>query len=213
MSAGGPAAGRTYGGVGAEERRGARRERLVAAGLELYGRDGYAATTIASVCREAGLNERYFYESFGGREDLLAAVYDHVIARVMDRVLAAVGDAGADPAARARAGLTAFVETLDLDRRLARIQLIEVVGVSPALEQRRREIMHRFAGLIAASAPPAEAGARTESDLALSAMALVGATNELVIDFVQGSLDVSRDRLVAHLASLYLAAAAVSSQD
>src|SRR3954468_8883804 len=41
---------RVYGGRSAADRRAERRERLLAAGLELIGNDGYAATSIEKLC-------------------------------------------------------------------------------------------------------------------------------------------------------------------
>ena len=35
-----------------------------------------------SICSEAGLTERYFYESFANSEDLLCVVYEHVNQRI-----------------------------------------------------------------------------------------------------------------------------------
>src|ERR1700756_1470513 len=80
------ATSRPYGGVPAEARREERRERLIEAAIELFGRDGYRTATIESVCRECGLAKRYFYESFSTLEDLLSAVYDHLRVDLRDRV-------------------------------------------------------------------------------------------------------------------------------
>jgi len=63
-----------YGGLSAGARVAARRDRLLAAGLELFGTQGYQCTAIDQVCAEAGLTKPYFYESFRSREELLGAV-------------------------------------------------------------------------------------------------------------------------------------------
>ena len=60
------------------DRRTERRALLVEAGFPLFGDGGEAAVSVRSVCRECGLNSRYFYESFADTDDLLGAVYDHV---------------------------------------------------------------------------------------------------------------------------------------
>src|SRR5512139_3717483 len=52
---------RHYGGVSAQERKAARRERLLDAGLQLFGTPGGDRVTVSAVCAEAGLTERYFY--------------------------------------------------------------------------------------------------------------------------------------------------------
>src|ERR1039458_3042622 len=55
---------RLYRGISPAERRAQRRERLFDAGVEQFGNQGYAQSSIRSVCAEASLNSRYFYESF-----------------------------------------------------------------------------------------------------------------------------------------------------
>ena len=103
---------RPYGGVSADDRRADRRARLIEAGLEVLGDRGWAGTTVRGVCAEAGLSERYFYESFGDRDRLLAAIFDSVAADAAKAVLTAVEAAPHDAAAKARAGIDAFVRML-----------------------------------------------------------------------------------------------------
>jgi AcrR family transcriptional regulator len=63
---------RDYDGKTAAERVAERRERLINAGVELFGERGYAATSIRSVLQQAGLRDRYFGESFADLDSLLA---------------------------------------------------------------------------------------------------------------------------------------------
>ena len=74
-----PGPARAYGGVSEEQRRAARRLRLLEAGLEIIGTQGYAAATLRAVCARAELTERYFYESFANREALLVGVHRWVV--------------------------------------------------------------------------------------------------------------------------------------
>ena len=101
--------GRRYGGKTAEERRAERRERLMDAGLELFGTQGYASTTIEMVCAAAQLNARYFYEEFRSRELLLAAVYDRHVEAVFKAVVAAAEQSPPEPRARLQAALRAMM--------------------------------------------------------------------------------------------------------
>ena len=53
-----------WAGVPLTDRRTERRALLVDAGFRLFGDEGDAGVSVRSVCRECGLNTRYFYESF-----------------------------------------------------------------------------------------------------------------------------------------------------
>ena len=151
-----------YRGQSNVERREDRRARLLAAGLELFGTAGYAATSIEGICGAAGVTARHFYEHFASREALLRAVYDDVVATARRAVLRALALA-TDAEARAVAGVRAFVRAYLEDPRRARIACIEVIGVSPDFERHRRSVIHAFATVIEAQAEALDAaGALSE---------------------------------------------------
>ena len=104
-----PRPARRYGGKSLEQRRDERRGRLLDAGLELFGTQGFQHTTIEQLCAAARLNPRYFYEQFGTREELLGAVYERHVQAVAAQFEAALECAPADPVGRLRAGLEAFL--------------------------------------------------------------------------------------------------------
>jgi AcrR family transcriptional regulator len=178
-------ASRRYGGQDASQRAAARRERLLAAGLEAFGTDGFAATSVEALCTRSGVTARHLYEQFAGREVLLHAVYEQIMGELGRRVATALAaeDVG-DPAARIRAGLEAFLRGATRDVRVARIMQLEVIGVSAALEERRAQARGAFAALIAGEARTMRGGRRVSRHDRLVAVALVGAVNELLLDWV-----------------------------
>ncbi|WP_439030897.1 TetR/AcrR family transcriptional regulator [Gordonia terrae] len=195
----GTGTGRRYGGADPAERRERRRAALIAAGLDVFGKDGYAKASVKSVCDQAGLTQRYFYESFTDRADLLVAVYDDSVAFVRAAtVAAAAGTAGwesttaaqdrervegiapEDVPDAARSALGAFMSCLGDDPRRARVMLVEVVGVSPEIERVRMRAIHEWADLILALAR----GSRPPSDRErLASVGLVGAVTQLLVDW------------------------------
>jgi len=203
---------RPYGGVSAEDRRAERRARLIEAGLELLGERGWAGTTVRGVCAEAGLSERYFYESFGDRDRLLAAIFDSVAADAAKAVLEAVAAAPHEAAVKARAGIDAFVRMLAEDPRRARAMLVESLG-NETLRSRREQAFRSFAALVSEQGRSFYGTDEVaEVDSELTAVALVGGLAELVILWLDGALAVSRERLVDHCAQLFVASAQVSSR-
>jgi AcrR family transcriptional regulator len=205
-------AGRAYRGQSATERRRDRKTRLIQAGLELFGTRGWERTTIRDLCAHAELTERYFYESFPRREDLLVAVFDALVAQAAQAVLEAVAAAPREALPRARAAIHAFVTYLTHDPRRVRVMVKEGLG-NRALERQRREAIQRFALLIEQAARDFfGAQAPSPTDLALNARALVGATGELLLAWLGDEVDVSPERIVDHCAALFLAVADVSSE-
>ena len=83
---------RPYGGVSASERLAVRRQKLLDAGLELFGTRGIAATGVGDICDQAGLTKRYFYESFQTIDELAVAVFDQVTGRLAEQIVPAIID-------------------------------------------------------------------------------------------------------------------------
>lgn len=192
---------RVYGGVSAQARREQRRASLIDAGLTLFGTEGYLTVPVKRICDEAGLTQRYFYESFNDREALLDAVYRHCVERLRGATNAAaleylaeipeVPAGGPVPAEHIRelahAAFGAFLNDLTVDPLRARVILIEVVGVSPALEKLRVGAIHDWADLIVAFGTPDPAAATARHRLA--AIGVVGAITQLLVDWQMAAVD------------------------
>ena len=198
---------RTYRGITPAERQAERRERLMEAGLELFGTIGYARTSVRAVAAAASLNSRYFYESFSSREDLLYCVYQRIVTDIFTNAAqAAIGQETIEDQARAtlRAAWTAVTE----DRRKARVVALEVVGVSERLERLRQETRQALAQLTADNAMSiAGGGVRLRLDPVLTARFLMGGVVEVLLEWINGDLDASVDEVVEHFTVLFTAAA------
>ena len=146
--------GRLYGGASAAERRAARRERLIRAAIGVYGDLGYRQTTIGAICKAAGLTPRYFYEAFEGSEALLGAAFEAVTEVVIAAIVAEGARSGGAPDARLRAMLTRYYTVLRDEPAAARVFLIEIAGVSPAIDALFAASIDRFADLITRTLVP-----------------------------------------------------------
>jgi AcrR family transcriptional regulator len=197
---------RRYGGKTATERRDERREQLLDAGLELFGTQGFATVTIEALCAKAGLHPRYFYEQFVSREELLGAVYERHVVAVLQTVQDAIARSAADPTQRLRAGLTAFVTATLADERAARINYFEMVGVSAELEGQRRGVLRAYADLIAAQAAEMDdLGPLGRGDRQMTAVAMTGATDGLITDWMSSEQRPPRQAIVHTLMQIFAA--------
>jgi AcrR family transcriptional regulator len=129
--------GRPYGGRSLEDRVATRRARFIEAGIALFGRQGFRSTTVRGVCAEAGLTDRYFYESFESLEDLLIAVHAALTDGMRDRMAReALSAPTFDIEDIKRRAFNAYAIWFDAvsDPRFARIVLYEMLGVSPRVD-------------------------------------------------------------------------------
>src|SRR5882672_2179387 len=87
-------------GLPAIERRAYQRELFFAAGLDLFGRDGYELTSIERLCAEVGATTRDFYREFADREELLIAIHDRITTEAMQAMSDALAANEDQPLAR-----------------------------------------------------------------------------------------------------------------
>lgn len=175
------------------------------AAFQLLGTEGSAGTSVRAVCQGARLNPRYFYESFDDLDALVVAVYDRVVEELAAVVLAALGSAAPDPAAQLRATLEATVGFVDDDRRRARVLYVEALG-NEALNRRRIDTGHAVATFVQDFArdrdgPPPEG----EHIGALAASILVGGLSELIVAWLEGRVESTREQLIDDATVLFLA--------
>lgn len=180
---------RSYGGLSAETRDKQRREQLIVAAIDRFGTRGYSAATIESVCTQARVSTRDFYSYFATKEELMLAAYDRIVEESMRQVgdaVAAAFEQDADSGDVIRAGIAAFATAMVEDERWARINFIEVIGVSQRVEHRRREVIGDFGRLVAAiSEVLAERGEFDREKLShVHSIAMVGAVHETLTDWV-----------------------------
>jgi AcrR family transcriptional regulator len=190
---------RPYGGVEARERIAERRRRLLEAGLELLGgADDAAELTVRAICREAGVSARYFYESFTDKDELVAAVFDWVIADIAATTQAAVS--AASPKEQSRAGMANIVRTIADDPRIGRL-LFSSHLANTVLARKRVEAGALMAALSGQQAIDS-LGVRDNGRVKATAHFVVGGVVQTISAWLAGEVDLDPDQLVEQLASV-----------
>lgn len=203
---------RRWRGLEPAERITARREQLIEAGIELMATIGAAGISMRGICRQAGLTERYFYESFPNLDALLTTVLETVVLAARDRLLDALTDAPIDRALMFRHCVAAFTDYLIEDRRRGRIMFVESQA-TPALAARGNELIELFTAPIALTigAGDYRTPAPDQLDSVLNANAIFGSLAYLYRPWLDGTIAVSRDRFDDHAARLLTSIAVVRS--
>jgi AcrR family transcriptional regulator len=199
---------RTYGGRSAADRRAERRERLLEAGLQLFGTEGYAGTSIEKLCTHAGVSTRNFYEEFQAREDLLIALH----ARANEHSFAAVqaafeGACDAPLAVRFELAVRTFIQTMAADARLARVAYVEMIGVSNTVEKHRMAWRKRWWDFMVGEADrAARRGEAEPRDFTLPALAVIASVNELVHHYSLNRGRITLDEIITEVVRFAVAA-------
>lgn len=147
--------GRRYRGVSNETRMAERRLKLIEAGIRVFGSTGFHTATVKGLCQEAGLTERYFYESFSNTEALFTACYLHITDNLRIRLQTVVLDMDEEDLEQTtRRGLGVFFEQFKESPQAARILLVEVLTVNKKLEELSLKTLYSFIEMLEMLAKP-----------------------------------------------------------
>ncbi len=148
------------------------------------------------ICAEAGLTERYFYESFSGLDEALLAAMDRIAEEIADATVSTLAKTRGGPTERVRASIGAFVGILTDDPRKGRLAIVESASWD-ALRPRRAELLRQFAQLSALEALELYGSeARTDVEGQLAATMFIGGVAELVTGWLEGMFAASPEEIV-----------------
>ncbi len=153
------------------------RDRLLDAAAEVFAERGFHGAAVDEIVRRSNASKGTFYFHFPHKQGVFTALLTHLVDRLIDRVEARIA-AEPDPVQRLDFALGVLVDAFGERRRLARLLLVEAVG----LEERMVGIHGRFIALIGRHLDDAvTTGAIPAQDTALAATAWMGALNEVIL--------------------------------
>ena len=198
---------RQFKGLSLSERKQARREKLIEAGIEAYGSQGFFSVTVKDICQEAKLTERYFYESFKKSEQLFQTIFLKLIDELQQNVMQAIMQASTDPKKMIEAGLSALLITLKENPRMARIIYIDAMLVQELHNQATiHETMSRFDRMIHAFVmlmmPNID---RSEREISMIATGLNGYVTQIAIRWVMSEYKQPMEEVLSSCSAVFLA--------
>ena len=156
------------------------RDRLIQAALDVFASRGYHGATVDDIVAASRTSKGAFYHYFPSKQGIFLELLDQLADMMEAGVEAAIG-AEQGALAKVEGALRVVLEVASAHRELARILLIEAAALGPQFEQSRLGIHRRFAGLIQRHLERAMAeGAIPRQDARVTAMAWIGAINEVV---------------------------------
>ena len=164
----------------------ARRRRMLVAALTILAERGYNDTSVDQVVAQARTSKTTFYEFFQSKEDCVRELLVTEGGSLIHTVTSAAAQ-GAGHRDRMRRGIRAFVHACAGQRALARVLLVESVGVSEPIEEVRHELQGRFARVVEEEARLAAVDGDefyASVDPVVFGRAVVGAVNEATAHFL-----------------------------
>jgi AcrR family transcriptional regulator len=189
---------RPYRGIEAADRVAERRRRFLEAGLDILGSDSDPSElTVRGICRQAGVALRYFYESFPDKDDLVAAVFDWVIADIAATTQAAI--TAAPLKEQTREGMANIVRSIAADPRVGRLLFSSQLSNSVVL-RKRTESFALMAMLTFQHA--STLGAQNNDRIKAASHFVVGGVTQMIAAWLAGDVMLDIDQLVDQLAAM-----------
>ena len=129
-------------------------DRVLQAAARLFRDQGYAATSLRDVARAAGMLPGSLHYRYSTKEDILSALMERAIDRLIEGVLSAAA-AGTDPLDRMRLAIVAHVKILLSGEDSVYVLLYDWRSLSPAAERaiaKQRKRYEQFADELLAQA-------------------------------------------------------------
>ncbi|MBJ7329701.1 MAG: TetR/AcrR family transcriptional regulator [Solirubrobacteraceae bacterium] len=196
------AAERPYAGQTPSQRSAARRAALLVAAQQAIAADGWRSLTVEVLCRRAGVNKRYFYESFSDLDELAQALVDALVGELLE--VASRVDPHAPLPTLVQATLGEIIRWMTDEPERAQL-LFGEMGSSPALAQHRSDAQRRLADAIGRHARSVHSEAPSDDPITeLTSSALVGTLGRVVLDWLDGNIAMPREQLIEDLTRLWL---------
>lgn len=181
------------------------RARILDAALELFARHGYEATSVRMIAGAAGVSQGLMYNYFGGKDDLLRALFERSIRDVRESFARAGAGGGAEERVErlVRAALGVVRENLRFWRLSygVRMQGAVLAGLGGALHEWAAEIVATLEGLFRDAGTDAP-----ETEAAILFALIDGVAQHYALDPERYPLDAVADRIVLHYRRLAAAA-------
>jgi len=137
---------------GAQLRRDARlerrRRRIAGAALALFANRGYNAASVDEIVAQAKMSKSAFYEFFTSKEHCFRELLAEEGGSLIHETLT-VAATGHNHHERLRLGITTFVRSCFERASVARLLIVESVGLSEGVDKVRQELQGRFADAVA----------------------------------------------------------------
>ncbi len=188
------------------------RQRILNAAISIFAQKGYHDTRVDEIVTKSQTSKGAVYFHFPSKQDIFLGLVDE-FARILERRLTTAIAVEQGGVRKVNAALSVCLETFGKYQKLAKIFLVQAVGLGTVFEDKRQEIHNRFVQLVKKHLDEAVAdGSIPPIDTEVAAHAWMGAINEVVIRWVYTG-DPPPERLLPALRTLLLRSIGVPEEE
>jgi TetR/AcrR family transcriptional regulator, fatty acid metabolism regulator protein len=162
------------------ERRESTRRRIIDAAMRVFSEKGYHDTAVDDIVRACDSSKGAVYFHFPNKQGIFLSLVEHLAGQLIDRMEGSISSERGG-IAKVDAALRTVLTSFASHRSLARILLVEVVGLGHGFDPRLYAVRARFTEAIKKHLDRAvEDGAIPPQDTEIAARVWLGALNEVV---------------------------------
>ncbi|MBA4494504.1 TetR/AcrR family transcriptional regulator [Paenactinomyces guangxiensis] len=158
--------------------------RLLTASLKAFTENGYLETSVQDIVTIARTSKTTFYKYYKNKDALLIHLFQLVATALIETVEVTL-KSYPPTSERTYQGIKTYIDTCFRYRDIAKLLMVDTVGLCPELESRRLDVYDHFARIfqreLSCSPDQTESIAREKWVLS---HAMVGAVNQIVIQSV-----------------------------
>jgi AcrR family transcriptional regulator len=185
-----------YAGITADDRRAERRRKLMDAALDIIGTQGWTALTVRGVSEEGRVGPRFFYESFPDLDALANAIFDEIVDDALLKTLDAIAGAADDLRAKTHAAIETIITEMTQDPRRARLVFAEAHASEPLMRRRFGAMRVLAEALVSQTHQYLDTSVIDDVTLGAISFVAVGGVAELLLVWLDGRVDLTRDQVI-----------------
>lgn len=151
--------------------------RILSAAAKAFTKQGYVSTTVSDIVSLAHASKSTFYKHFPNKKAVLVHLFDLVSKTVVERVEKKLCDYPPTTSKRTYQAIKEYIGMCLTYKDLAKLLLIDAIGIVPELQEKREEMMRFFAGIFQRELMMLKA----EQEKWIISYAMVGAIHQVVI--------------------------------
>lgn len=170
-----------------QERKDLKRAHIICAAIKVFSINGYHATTVKNIVEAADISVGTFYFYFKNKEDLFEIIYDEVSEELFNKAIcAAMENINKELDLGFSKAITFFLKVIALNRPLAKILLIEAVGLNPKFERKRAEVTEKYVSYAADAFEKMKLWADVSiPDVKIFSLAFIGTLYNVIMEWLQ----------------------------
>ncbi|MBC7958644.1 MAG: TetR/AcrR family transcriptional regulator [Vallitaleaceae bacterium] len=183
-----------------QERKDQKKEHIIRTAVNVFCQNGYHGTTVKNIVDVAEVSVGTFYFYFKSKEDLFETMYDELSTVLYGALCVSLNNLTIEIDKGFSKAIAFFFRAIESHESMARIMLIEAVGLNSKFEAKRAEVTRKYVDYAAFHFDKLKSdGILSTPDVRIAATAFIGTLYTIVMEWLQSN---SNEKLTNYVYAL-----------